>query len=326
MRRIECYTRRTLERAGWAIAQHALISFRDPGQPPAAALCMSRLDLVLHDCAADAGLVGPTRDDAFAIRRFVEALPPDQHLAVQCESGKGRSVACAAALFRAQGDEERAGILLRMGTHNRTLYRLLCQELELDIPAEPLVALAVRVKYPLDRAAAFLHSLRRQRYDNWRAVFVSDGPWPENDWGMDGLADPRIDFLGTPEHRGLWGHPYRQLGINRCLELGTAYVGLNNDDNYLTPGYLEQMVGALQQRQADLVLCQTLHAYDAWSVTPSTPVAGCADVGNWLASADLIRRVPWEGEDFEADGRFVERLARTAGRCIEVRRPLLVKN
>ncbi len=325
MRRIECYTRRTLERAGWPLAQHALISFRDPGQPLVSALCMSRLDLVLHDCAADAGLVGPTRDDAFAIRRFVEALPPDQHLAVQCESGKGRSVACAAALLRKEGDEDRARLLLRMGTHNRTLYRLLCQELELDMPAEPLMALAVRVKYPLDRAEAFFLSLLRQRYSNWRCTLIFDGP----DFRMlPGrlFQDKRMSWVVTAEQRGLWGHPYRQLGIDRCLEQGAEYVGLNNDDNYLTPGYLEQMVGALQERKADLVMCQTLHAYDAWSVTPSTPVAGCADVGNWLASADLIRKVPWEGEDFEADGRFVERLARTAGRCIEVRRPLLVKN
>jgi hypothetical protein len=125
---------------------------------------------------------------------------------------------------------------------------------------------------------------------------------------------------------GLWGHPYRQLGIDRCIDNEADFIGLNNDDNYLTPGYFEQLVHALQANDADFAICQMLHSYSGYGVVPAEPKAGCADVGNWLASADLIRQVKWEGTDFLADGRFVERLAAKARRVVKVERPLLVKN
>ena len=73
-----------------------------------------------------------------------------------------------------------------------------------------------------------------------------------------------------------------------------------------------------------LVLCQTLHAYCGCQIVPAEPRIGCADVGNWLAAADLIRQVPFTETDPLADGRFVERLAARA--VVRVDRPLVVKN
>lgn len=327
--RIQIMSRARLESSSFP-GLYALISFRDPltaevvAPPP----CGTRLDIVCHDIAETCpGLTAPAADDAAAIVAFVRGLPTSATLIVQCEAGVGRSVATAAVLGEwagAPGWKQ----LLRHGTHNRRLHALLLAALGLPPRVEPLVALVVRLKYPADRMGAFVHAMARQRYDNWRCVFVSDGPFVDawDEYGID--MDHRLAIITTPERRGLWGHPWRQRGIDAALELEPAYIGLSNDDNYYTPGYLEQMVGALEDRGARLALCDYLHAYSGWAVVPGIPTCGTADVGNWLADARLIRATPWQGTGFAADGEYVERLAKAAGpaRVCRVGRVLFVKN
>ncbi len=339
-RDLAAVSRRTLE--SWQGNEpYALITFRDPGLPLAVAPsdCRARLDLVCHDTAEEMrDLPGPSKAVAAQVVQFVRSLPDGLSLVVQCEAGIGRSLATVAALDLWQGGSDWRAMVAR-GTHNRRLYRLLCEELGAKtFTPEPLVAMAVRVKYPLDRMTAFLVSMQRQRWQNWRCVFVTDGPQTvpsdftkvaTGDWPtFFSLAEPRCIIVQTPERRGLWGHPYRQVGIDRCLGLlqsDAAYIGLNNDDNYLTPGYLEQLVNALEDG-AGLALCDTAHAYSAWGVVPGIPKCGTADVGNWLARADVVRATPWDGTDFAADGRYVERLAAAAGKVVRVPRVLFVKN
>lgn len=309
--------------SGPPIKPYALISFRDPlVNPVDAPGCTQRLDLICHDVGETISeLPGPTPSQAAQIVAFVRALQAP-HLIVQCEIGVGRSVATAAAILQAMGCDDYSEALAK-GTHNRRLYKMLAQEFGLPVQTEPLVALAVRIKYPWDRFATLLNSLRRQRYGNWKLVAVSDGP-P----GSAGRVPPADDWelIETPVKRGLWGHPYRQLGIDRCLELGAQYVGLSNDDNYYVPGYLEQMIGTMTRERADFSLCQTVHSYLAWGVMPATPQTGFTDVGNWLAAAQLIRQVPFVGTDVFSDGVFVEQLAAKAQRIVTINKPLFIKN
>ncbi len=131
------------------------------------------------------------------------------------------------------------------------------------------------------------------------------------------IQDQRIRLIETPKPLGLWGHPYRQLGLDACRG---EFIGLSNDDNYYVPGYLEQMLVAL--RNADLAMCQIVHSYKSWDVAPPGQ-----DLGSWICRASLVRRVPWPGEDFNADGRYLESLKELAqGRIVEVQRPLFVHN
>jgi hypothetical protein len=286
-----------------------------------------RLDLECFDVREDMpDLPGPNAEHAKRIYQFIHGLGDDDLLIAQCEAGVGRSAAVAAAVAEWYGDIGVAGAIIGAGTYNRKLHKLLLTEFGLLSRIEPIVAMAVRVKYPINRLQAFAHSLRQQRYTNWKCVFVSDGAFDWDGYTQSGVRGGQFTVLETTERRGLWGHPYRQLGIDTCLAMGADYVGLANDDNYLTPGYLEQMVFALQTNDADFAICQMLHAYSGWGVVAAEPRAGCADVGNWLAAADLIRQVQWEGTDFLADGRFVERLAAKARRIVKVERPLVCKN
>lgn len=304
----------------------SVVSFGDPGDGPApfgdAARVARRLHLEFHDCAADVPwAVRPTSADAARLLEFVDA--DETGLVVcQCQAGVARSVATAAALHRLSGRDDRA--VRCQGKYHREWYALLLRAGGMGPEAEPLVSLAVRVKYPADRLHALLLSLRRQRHETWEAVVVTDGPDADAAEMVAGMTDPRVRLVETPEKKGRWGHPWRQLGLEACRG---AYVGMANDDDYYAPGYLEQMVRALEWGPADLALCDMVHAYHGWAPCRAHAAGGdvSADVGNWVARAELVRRVPWAGCEFDSDREYVGRLA-AAGRVAVVRRPLHVKN
>jgi hypothetical protein len=69
-----------------------------------------------------------------------------------------------------------------------------------------------------------------------------------------------------------------------------------------------------------------LHNYTGWGVVAAKPVVGVADLGCWLARAELAHQERWPGNDFERDGVFIERLAARAGKVTLFHRPLFVHN
>lgn len=305
----------------------ALISFTDPELPPVVAPfvnVIARLDIRCRDVSLDCyDLSPPIHEDAQKVLAFAQQHWNVPRLIIQCEAGVGRSMAVAAALYRICGNDDRT--LRRQGAYHRRLYRMILDAAKQPIPAEPLVSLAVRVKYPLDRLAAFLFSTQRQRYENWEMVAVVDGLAPRLlHEDTDFSSESRLLVAETTERKGRWGHPWRQFGIDKCQG---DIIGINNDDNYLTPGYIEQLVQALEDENALIAYCDCLHAYHGWAVAKGSVTGGSTDLGCWLARRELLDRVKWEGDDFLADGRFFRRLVETAGnRVAYVPRPLLVKN
>jgi hypothetical protein len=279
----------------------------------------ARLDLVFNDSKDDFGLVrSPSDEDARKIVEFVQAHTESApHIVFQCQVGIGRSLAAYAAILKMYDGDPRPA--LYQGTHNRGLYRKILAAAGRQPDAEPLVSLVVRVKYAPDRMAAFLLSIQRQRYDNWELVFVTDGPNPAAGELVSRAGDPRIKLLQTEKPSGKWGHPYRQTGIDAAAG---ALIGLSNDDNYYVPGYLEQMVNALERDNADLALCAMLHSYWGWK-----PIEAGHDLGSWIARRDLVRRTPWAGDHFFYDAHYLSLLKENAaGRITIVDRPLFIHN
>lgn len=285
--------------------------------------CLDVLKLVFNDSTVDCGLVRkPTADDARAIVNFYgyaassyrsDVVP--SYFVAQCEAGVGRSAAVVAALLQLRGEEKESRLIRRVGTYNRLLYRLILEAGRQSVKPDPLVSFVVRIKYPVDRLMALLLSLERQRHDSIEVVAVTDGPMTVVETGFRKI---QLEVIKTPEPRGRWGHPYRQLGIDAARG---EWIGLTNDDNYYVPGYVEQMLGAAQDADADLVLCKCLHAYSGWQVVPEGQ-----DLGAWLARRELVKSTPWEGDDFTADKRYLLRLLDKARNVAVVNRPLLVKN
>ncbi len=136
---------------------------------------------------------------------------------------------------------------------------------------------------------------------------------------IGGGGDARVRLVETERARGNWGHPYRQQGIDSARG---ELIGLSNDDNYYVPGYLEQMVNALERERAELAMCDMLHSYWGWRL-----LRAGHDLGSWIARRELVLRTPWEGEDFFSDARYLERLKKNAGdRIAVVDRPLFIHN
>jgi len=279
---------------------------------------LARLDLVFNDSGDDFGLVrAPSEEDARDILRFVESHKDTApNIVFQCQVGIGRSLAACAAIQEIYGGDP--GPALMRGTHNRALYRKILAAAGRVPKAEPRVSLVVRVKYAPDRMKAFMLSMQRQRYDNWELVLVTDGPNPGARGILDGGADSRIKLVETPQALGRWGHPHRQAGIDASTG---DFLGLSNDDNYYVPGYIEQMVNALEKEGADLAMCSMLHSYWGWQ-----QVEAGHDLGSWIARRGLVARTPWTGDHFFYDAEYLALLKKNASRVAIVNRPLFIHN
>jgi hypothetical protein len=277
---------------------------------------VARLDLIFNDAGQEfAGVRLPKAEDARSILQFVQAHGQVPHLVIQCQVGVGRSRAVLAALIRIHGMDNNN--ILREGTYNRKLYRALLDEAGLPHAPEPLVSMAVRVKYAPDRLRLLILSMQRQRHENWELIAVTDGPNTSAARMVKEVGDKRIRLIETDKLLGRWGHPYRQLGLDACRG---EFIGMSNDDNYYVPGYLEQMLYALEE--GDLATCQFLHSYCAWSVSGTGLELGC-----WIARASLVRQVPWSGQEFNSDVLYLQSLMAIAGdRTVMVQRPLFVHN
>lgn len=225
--------------------------------------------LVFSDASLDYGTVRkPTLEDAQKIlSAYLVAKGMGCRMFIaQCEAGVGRSQGVVAALLELEGETEGVKEIKRMGTYNRLLYRLILEAAGRTVPADPLVSMVIRLKYPESRFEAFIHSMKRQRWDRIEVVAVTDGPLDEGKDAEDireafESAQVWVTVIETAEAKGRWGHPYRQLGIDAAQG---EWIGLSNDDNYYVPGFIEQMVNAGEEHGADLVLCETLHSYSGW--------------------------------------------------------------
>ena len=277
----------------------------------------ARLDLIFNDTTDEfLGVRPPNAEDARQILGFVNAHREVPHLLIQCQVGVGRSMAALAAILRINGVDNKA--ILAHGTYNRRLYRELLKAAGVEPDPEPLVSLAVRIKYAPDRLKLFILSMQRQRYENWEVIAVTDGPNDAAARLVGETNDPRIRLIETERRLGRWGHPYRQIGLDACRG---DYIGMSNDDNYYVPGYIEQMLFAFGT-SADIVLCQLLHSHSGWKVDPPGN-----DLGAWIARASLVRRVPWTGQDYTSDRDYLmSLLAQAPGRVATVARPLFIHN
>lgn len=283
------------------------------------------LEMAFHDITERCdGLVVPSYEQVIQIAAFIQQCHKAHgNVMALCEAGVGRSAAVAAGASQMLGIEYATvrDSILRRGAYNRRIYHLLLTAAELPTPPEPKVSIVVRVKYPLDALMGFIFSMQRQRYDNWELVVVTDGPNAEALELIRQLGDARIVPVETPERRGRWGHPWRQLGIDKATG---DIIGLQNDDNYLTPGFIEQSVLAMQAERADMVMINHLHNY--YGYRPLESRVGESDLGAWMAKAELVKATPWTGDDFLSDNDYIKAVAAKAQTIVNPGTVLFVHN
>jgi hypothetical protein len=193
----------------------------------------------------------------------------------------------------------------------------------LAVPGTPTVSVAVATFEQTDELACLLYSLRAQTYPHWQAVVVHDGPGPAGREVVERIGDPRIVWIETPERKATFGHPWRQLAIDRCTG---DYIGLTNGDNYYVPVYFEWMLHVLTTNHADIAYCDFVTSHFRWDVIRAGPRTGRIDLGCWLARAGLVKTTPWRDDSFCGDGTYFEDLLRKADGVMHINRPLFVHN
>lgn len=191
------------------------------------------------------------------------------------------------------------------------------------VPGNPKVSLAVAAYRSPDSLCGLIYALRCQTYPNWEAIIVHDGPGAEVRAAVERIGEPRVRLIETDERRGSYGHPWRRFGIEHCTG---DFIGLSNDDNYYAPTYFEWMLHQMAEEKADFAYCNMVHSHQQWAYFPTRPKRGCIDLGAWLGRRELVLATPWPGDDFNADGDFIEALARKARRVTHVEGCLFVHN
>ena len=163
----------------------------------------TRLNILVNDTSQSYGIVhAPTHSDAKRILAFFKANTRLPYFVAQCQVGVGGQ-AVIAALVKINGGDP--ADIFKNGTYNRQLYHRMLEAADVAPDPEPLVSLVVRVKYSPDRLLLFLLSIRRQRYENWEVVAVTDGPNPDALALVERFDDPRVRIIETGKAAGTVG-------------------------------------------------------------------------------------------------------------------------
>lgn len=158
-----------------------------------------------------------------------------------------------------------------------------------------------------------MQALKLQTYRDWSARIVHDG-----EWGYEPLfGTSRYWTYYTPKRENKFGHNCREYGRLK-MNPGARWAMFTNGDNYYTPVFLEAMVSALQQQNADLAYCNVVHSHKLWMPMKTAMRRGQVDIGCWICRADWIRETPFDGREFASDWFYLEQILKRKPKLAKV--------
>lgn len=174
-------------------------------------------------------------------------------------------------------------------------------------------------------------SFQAQTYLHWRMMIYHDGPLDRNirlEWDQQ-IHDNRVVIVEAPERRMKFGHPWRQKAIDN-LTASNQWLLLTNDDNWYAPVFLEWLLSAATTAPkpgCQFVYCDMVHSHKMWKPMTTLPKYKHLDLGGFLVSSQIAKRIPFDKTGFNADGDWIDRLSKEAGsRIIKVPATLYVHN
>lgn len=159
----------------------------------------------------------------------------------------------------------------------------------------------------------FLGSLLLQTNHNWTCEVWYDGPIPDDILKIiSRYNDERIIFKHTPERNGKYGHISRRIALEELDgDMIDDFVIHTNTDNYMVPGFVSQMLGAVKYREnVGIVMCDTIHSHLDWGYHHSQLFEGGVDMGAFIVRADVAKKVGFNWTHFSADGKYAEECAK----------------
>lgn len=267
-------------------------------------------------------MVGPV-----SLPTILEFLRSNSHVpnvCIQCPMGVVDSMAIGAAWANIIGGDVRP--VMRMGTYNRRLYADMLDLAGLSRPVDKLAAVVVPV-HPrnVDGLHGLICSMRQQRHENWQLIAVTEGENLAAEKVVSVFGDSRVRLIKGGPQVGDYGNCYRQIGFD-ALDPATEYVNTNNDDSYLTPGFLEQLIFAMEELGTVAAQCDSVHSYGGYQTNIKN-----ADFGNgleaWLVRANVVKAVPFSDTTIEGEGEWLKGIIRFCDKKVAyVQRPLVVHN
>ena len=159
-----------------------------------------------------------------------------------------------------------------------------------------------------------LSSLAAQSEMNFEVIVIHDGPRRETRELIESFS-PELPFeliyIETPARFNDYGHSLRQLIIDRCE---TKYLLLTNDDNYYVPIFTQEMIGALQEENLDVLFCNMIHSHVfpdlpnpfGYQLLEAEPRRRRIDIGCFIFKTSLGKNAGWRDKGFEGDATFFE--------------------
>lgn len=137
-----------------------------------------------------------------------------------------------------------------------------------------------------------LQSVLRITYPNYKTIVVDNGSEPGEADAIEREFGGRVQVIESPANLGFAGGA--NLGIQRALQQGAAFVLLLNNDTIVDPAFLDELVDAAQNIPDLAAACPKTYFYDRpdeiystggsyslWKGTASQTGRGQADHGQF---------------------------------------------
>ena len=115
---------------------------------------------------------------------------------------------------------------------------------------DPVVAIIVPTLNRPQTLLRLVDSIRAQTYSDWVCIIINQGDM------FPAALEPLLRRFVYVDMMKQSASLARNIGLGIAQALGVTYVCLIDDDDWIEPNYLEEMVGALESNpQAGLVAC-----------------------------------------------------------------------
>ena len=177
----------------------------------------------------------------------------------------------------------------------------------------------------------FIGSMLLQTCRDWTLEVWHDGvpPAQVSEIMKRYIDDDRIVLRHSDKRHGLWGHLSRQAGLAglRCDD--GDFVLITNADNYLTPDFVKQMLGGIQENTG-IMMCDCIHSHASYGYHTARLFEGGIDMTEGIVRADIAKKVGFPWTHFSADGAYFVECAKECKKmglvAMHINKALVVHN
>ena len=154
----------------------------------------------------------------------------------------------------------------------------------------------------------FVYGLLSQTSYDFKAYIHNDGPSIDSTGKfMEGIIKEypdNFEYLETDVRENLYGHPGRQLVLDKCEE---PFITFTNADNLIIKDYAKVIVGCALKHDPDVITNSIVHSYFDYQPFPGNLFTICqTDFTNFTVKSDKAKQVKLRIKEFAADGFYCD--------------------